>query len=454
VWRTPGGSVIGRLSRLGVGLVLSLLPALGHAQGGAELPEGHPSVSPEQPGTEATGNDEGSGEEPAELPEGHPPVEPAAGTPGSKPDSAVPDPSLAPGTVVVEALDAQDHGISGLDVELEVTRESVREGHSRVVQTASTREDGSARFGGLASDAAERLRARIRRGSATFASPAFALGRGAGTRVELHVYPTTSDVDAAQIGSVAKIYVLPQDQAFVVEAMFSIANVGTVAWVASDVTIDLPTGAEAFDVREGPDTLAVVRDDQDVARLRGTVGPGVHSVVFSFQVPRREEHEQDVQLGMPPRLMQVTVIAESAPGMTLAVRGLPPATVERSDDGRRVLVTGARIAGSGASLPKALEIRFGGLPVTGPGRWVALLAALGFVLGGVVVRNRRAGGKAGSAPGLHGEEVEMARQLILDELEKLEEAHARGGVGPRTYEQARRELVDALARLEPAMAAR
>jgi len=38
------------------------------------------------------------------------------------------------------------------------------------------------------------------------------------------------------------------------------------------------------------------------------------------------------------------------------------------------------------------------------------------------------------------------RQRLLEDLEDLERAHLSGEVGPKTYERARRELVDAIAR--------
>jgi hypothetical protein len=40
----------------------------------------------------------------------------------------------------------------------------------------------------------------------------------------------------------------------------------------------------------------------------------------------------------------------------------------------------------------------------------------------------------------------LERGQILGELEELERLHATGEVGPKTYERARRELIDALAR--------
>ena len=40
----------------------------------------------------------------------------------------------------------------------------------------------------------------------------------------------------------------------------------------------------------------------------------------------------------------------------------------------------------------------------------------------------------------------LERLELLNELEELEKAHLAGDVGPKTYERARRELIDALAR--------
>jgi hypothetical protein len=46
--------------------------------------------------------------------------------------------------------------------------------------------------------------------------------------------------------------------------------------------------------------------------------------------------------------------------------------------------------------------------------------------------------------------LESARKRLLEELAELELAKAEGSVGPRTYEDTRTTLVEALVRLEPA----
>jgi hypothetical protein len=45
-----------------------------------------------------------------------------------------------------------------------------------------------------------------------------------------------------------------------------------------------------------------------------------------------------------------------------------------------------------------------------------------------------------------GSNPKRERARLLDELEDLERAHATGEIGPRTYERARRAIVDAIAR--------
>ena len=47
-------------------------------------------------------------------------------------------------------------------------------------------------------------------------------------------------------------------------------------------------------------------------------------------------------------------------------------------------------------------------------------------------------------PGLR--DLKSERQRLLGELEELERARQRSEIGPKTYERARRELLDAIAR--------
>jgi len=80
------------------------------------------------------------------------------------------------------------------------------------------------------------------------------------------------------------------------------------------------------------------------------------------------------------------------------------------------------------------------IPVPGPARIIAtLLASLGVLAGlGYAFTTRKSLVAGGSA------KEERAR--LLADLEELERAHRVGDVGPKTYERARRELIDAIAR--------
>jgi hypothetical protein len=81
------------------------------------------------------------------------------------------------------------------------------------------------------------------------------------------------------------------------------------------------------------------------------------------------------------------------------------------------------------------------LPTPGPGRLVATLLSAGAVAFGLalVVRSRR---PAGSGE----DDVKRDQDGLLEELAELEDARARGDAGPQTYEQARRLIIEGLAR--------
>ena len=88
----------------------------------------------------------------------------------------------------------------------------------------------------------------------------------------------------------------------------------------------------------------------------------------------------------------------------------------------------------------ALSIGIHDLPTSGPGKTIAsVLAAIGVAIGLLLAFSRR-------GPALRSSASTAGRSAILEELAELERAHAAGDVGPKTYERAYRELIDALAR--------
>ena len=89
----------------------------------------------------------------------------------------------------------------------------------------------------------------------------------------------------------------------------------------------------------------------------------------------------------------------------------------------------------------SLSIGIHDLPTPGPGRLIATLLAACAVGAGLVLAGagrKRTDGRAFATRS-------DARTSLLEELASLERAHTSGQVGPRTYERARRELLEALA---------
>ncbi len=86
-----------------------------------------------------------------------------------------------------------------------------------------------------------------------------------------------------------------------------------------------------------------------------------------------------------------------------------------------------------------------GIPTPGPGRWYALVIALCLGVGGVFAANG-AFDDAGGGKDLAADK-KRAREVLLRELVALEAARRAERIGPRSYEQSRSALIDAIARL-------
>lgn len=385
---------------------------------------------------------------PTDLPPGHPPVGGRGGPLGAdlRKDQNQADPAIAAGTVLVEVRDAGGRAMTAKAVKLEVVRETVSEGKSRADRSAISGKDGSATFTGLVSDSAHSYRIVVDHEGARYMSDPFALRGTAGQRVLLHVYPVTTDINKAIIASMAMVYVEPQEEVFQFQVIINVINLGNMSWAPNDVALGLPVGAKAFTGEGGMGPLKMVSGPDNSARLAGAVSPGEHSVMFRFQVARSNRAAQNMRLELPPHMVECRVMVESAPGMTVAADGFAEPITSRNQEGQRLQILGFRLTQEGQIPPRELNLVLGGLPVSGPGRWVALIAALGIGGLGVAVS---VGQRRKPAQGVIGrEDVAEARRVLLDEIWELERYRAEGRVGPRTYEQARRELVDALARLE------
>lgn len=381
-----------------------------------------------------------------ELPPNHPPVRPGARPASIDQDSSEPSPDLPRGTVVVKLVDPSGKELPGRPVHLGIVRQTVAEGESRDTKEAITDAEGKARFDGLSFGSRYNYRASVRSDPAEYASEPFSLREDFGQNVVMHVYPVTSDIKKAMIGSRGFIVIEPKDDIFQIQMMFRIFNVGSITWVPNDVVIELPRNAKAFNAEEGMNDTRFVQDGDTSARLVGTFKPGQHDVNFRFQVPNEHEPSAEINIGsLLPHMAELQVMVEAAKGMSMDVAGMGPAQPDLADNGQRMLATGRQLK-AGEPEMRDVSIRLSGIPVPGPGRWYAAVLALLLAGGGVYVTARSATekGSGGPAP----KDVTQAREVLLKELVALEAARKQEKIGPRTYDQARRALIGALARLE------
>jgi hypothetical protein len=192
------------------------------------------------------------------------------------------------------------------------------------------------------------------------------------------------------------------------------------------------------------DTRAEKTAAGDVALL-GTFSPGQHEVGFQFQLDNSHDRSKSLRISLPPHVAELRVIAEGARGMAFRVDGFPESEAMQGQDGSHLLVTARHLVRGDAPL-ESIEVTLENLPVPSAGRWYAvglavLLAALGLFQ--MARRNPSPARKLARR-----EEAEEAENLVLTELVQLERLRKNDGIGPRSYEETRLELLDALARLD------
>jgi hypothetical protein len=369
-------------------------------------------------------------------PHGHAAGDPASNVFQPPEDVEQEDPTLPAGSIAVELRDGDDRGVPGEIVTLGALINSIAKGDTRKHFQMTTDEHGRALFSGLevASNIAYRVSSGYQGGS--FAATPFQIPQGKALRVVLHVYPVTRSINAAVIVAQSVIAVELRDDRLQVEEALTFYNLGRVAWQPEDVKMSLPTGFTAFNFQTSMTDQGVEEVDGS-ARLHGTFGPGQHAIEFHWQLPWGGERDVDFETGLPPHTAIARVLMASSGAVKLAVTDFPPTQVLRNSAGQPFLVTERRMRPDEAL--QSIEIALHELPTPGPGRMIATaIASLGVAIGLLVAFFRQ-------DRSARSDDAKDVRSLLLEELASLEDARASGDVGVRTYERARRELIDALA---------
>jgi hypothetical protein len=236
---------------------------------------------------------------------------------------------------------------------------------------------------------------------------------------------------------------------FIVDVLYQLINIGKVAWVPDDLVLKLPAGWKAFSAQESSSDTAFQEAGEVGAKLVGTFTPGGHEVGFRFHLTN--PHDANLALTMPlfPRTIEMRVIVDASSEMTLSVPQYADAVPDRMRTGQRVLVAEKNYLELRENSPETLSINIGGMRTRGSGHYWALGMALGIVAFGLWNAWQQPQRRSERSK-LAAEDLQQARELLLDELVALERARESKAIGTKAYDQTRQVLVTSLARLESA----
>jgi hypothetical protein len=404
-------------------------PTAGPIEAGAAVPAGHPAMP--------AGADDGT-EEP---PHGGGGGDPHGGGANRDPMADVPedgvmeDPAAPKGTIELQVVDPTGQPLGRTEVTLGILYNSIAKGDSRKRVNMMSDNAGIARFTNLETGSGVAYRPMVLKDGATFSTSPFPLGPKGGMRALLHVYPVTSDINQTLIVTQAMMYSEVKDDRIQIQQAFKIYNFGRNAWVPKDLIIPLPETFTAFATQGGMTDVGADAVATKGVKLRGTFSPGQHVIEFKWQLPYAGESEVKFDVGMPPNMAAARVIAPASKGMDMEVEGFDRTKASTDGMGQRALMTEKQFRKDEAVV-KTIKVTIKGMPTEGPGKAIATFLALGGLVMGIVVGSRKAPPR----------DTKREREQLLAALEGLEIGHREGSVGPKTYERARRELIDDVAR--------
>jgi hypothetical protein len=357
-----------------------------------------------------------------------------------------PEPDLPPQTIVVDVIDGStDRPVPGVEITLDITERSVSKGDSKSQRRAKADGSGSATFAKLELPAVTEYRASVVREGATFAGPSFQLAQTKAMRAIIYVFPVTRALRDATVLMRGFTYAEILDEAIQINQAYRIINLGTNAWFADNVQVQLPAGAKAF--KGGPgDVLWTVAGE--TASLRGTITPGQHDVSFQYQIPWDGERELSLEFGILPQVQSYRIASDAPPGLQLSGNGFSEAEPTENNSGQRMLIAERSLNRPDPSF-RTVTMRLANLPIRPVGRWYAVGIAGVAILGGFYAAGRLRSARSRVSGLTEDERVELeeAKGRLLEELASLDRAHKAGDIGPKTYERMRRNLTDALAHL-------
>ncbi len=415
----------------------------------ASAPAPTPMAAP--PTGMPSGDDEDDGQQ--AMPAGHPATGAAQGEagPGMQPprvprDQSGASASVPAGTIEAVVLDGADKPLAHVPVMVSLLRQSVAQGDTRSMRTELSDANGVARFPGLSSTSDWSYQVKVQNQAsepnamATYSTPPFNLISGAGWSVRIHRFPVTTHIDeliAAFEIAVASLEI--REDAIDVSMEFNLVNLSPKAWsLGTGLDLALPSGFKGLRAAETMDELKVDSIEGKGARWTGAFAPGQWTVQYDFKLPYDGEPGYDVDLDMPPRVLNAAVRVAGRKGTQVKVDGFDAPREDIAPNGARFMTSMKR--GDPQHPIGRLSVHVSGLPEPGPEKWVAILIGLGGLLAGIYALARVKPESAAPPP-----VRKRMRERILEDLVALEKAHRAGEVGPKGYAIERAKLVDAIA---------
>jgi hypothetical protein len=348
---------------------------------------------------------------------------------------------VPPGTIAVLVQDGRKSAVGLTKVKLKGVRKSIEEGDKPFEVETTTTAQGMAAFRGQETDTIFSYEVVVEKDGATYTSGSFTFEHAKGTIVSLIVYPVSPDPMETMIFTRALYVLEPKADVFQVQALYRIHNAGVVTWRPTNFPIQLPAGAAAFQ----PGNAAGVQLTEADGRVlvSGTFAPGQKEFTYSFQLPNGRQPNEHLKLPVPLNLVDAKVVSQSSSSMGLRVAGFTPAEKTFSPSGQPSLIADQDFLQPNGHPPAEISVEISGMPPKSNGAVIASALALLLVVGGIAQAAARPERDARK----DGDRV-AARNVLLDELVRLERAKEAGSVGPETYARTKRLLIDALARLE------
>lgn len=365
----------------------------------------------------------------------------------------LPAPDLQPGDIEIRLSSNDANLLDNQDIKLSISKQSIAQGNTSSELHAKTNLGGVARFQAqnTATDFVYTVTATV--SGAEYSAPQFQFRAGVpGMRVLLPVYKATSDYSQMVLISRGLMAIVPQDNLFAVDLLWRVENYSDTAWVPDpadkNLRYDLPKGATAINIRK--DQGGDARFDQDgdgAIRLAGTFAPGQHDLMLRFHLAADNNSARLIAFPTGVNMVSARILLDSAPGMNMTIEGFPAPTETRNQDGQRRLIASRDFLSEKIRAPASLQVQVTGIPTPAAGRGVAVGLAALIAAGGLLFSMGRFKAKTPTRSQLSKEDRERAGELLLEELIRLEQAFKQGEIGRKTHEAAKRQLLEAYARL-------